>query len=341
MNAPIDLRSDTVTQPSKAMLEFMFSAKTGDDVFNEDPSIIELEEKTAKLFGKEAGLFCPSGTMTNQIAINIHTRPGDEVICDITSHIYNFEGGGIAKNSGVQAKSITGIYGQISAKQVSESINLDFDWLAKTGLVEVENTVNKAGGGIYKLENLKEIKAVCEKNNLPFHLDGARIFNAIVESDYSAVDIGNCFDTLSICLSKGLGAPVGSLLLGTKKHIKEARRVRKVFGGGMRQAGILAAAGIYALDNNITRLKEDHAKAKHLAACMKQLPYMKNVIDPETNILIFTLNDDVSSLKFTEHLTKHNLKTAGFGPQTFRFVTHMDILDGMTERACEILKKFN
>ena len=247
----IDLRSDTVTKPTKAMLEMMFNAAVGDDVFNEDPTVLALEEKTAKLFGKESALFCPSGTMTNQIAIKCHTQPGDELICDVNSHIYNYEGGGISSNSGVQAKLVQGDRGRITAKHIVDNVNADYDWLTHTALVCLENTVNRAGGSFYDLETIKQIKVVCEKNKLPLHLDGARIFNAIVENNYSTTDIGNQFDSISVCLSKGLGAPIGSLLIGTKPFIKKARRVRKVFGGGMRQAGYLAAAGIYALDNNI------------------------------------------------------------------------------------------
>ena len=233
----IDLRSDTVTKPTKKMLEAMFNAEVGDDVFAEEPTVIALEHKSAKLFGKEAALFCPSGTMTNQIAIKVHTNPGEEVLCDATAHIYNYEGGGIAFNSGVQAKLIQGERGRISAQQVLESINPTFDWLTKTSLVCIENTANRAGGSFYSLKQMQEVSAVCKKNKLNYHLDGARIFNAIVEEGYSASEVGACFDSISICMSKGLAAPVGSLLLGETEFIRKARRVRKVFGGGMRQAG--------------------------------------------------------------------------------------------------------
>ncbi len=335
----IDLRSDTVTKPSKAMVDAMFSAPVGDDVFNEDPTIIALEEKASSLFNHEAGLFCPSGTMTNQIAIRCHTQLGDELICDINSHIYNYEGGGISSNSGVQAKLLQGNRGRITADQVEEHINLDYDWLTRTSLVCLENTVNRAGGSCYTLDEIKKIKQVCQKKQLPLHLDGARVFNALVESHDLASDIGAQFDSISICLSKGLGAPVGSLLLGSKEFIKKARRVRKVFGGGMRQAGILAAAGIYALDNNLTRLREDHHRAKQIEAVLKTMPYVESVLPVETNIIIFNLTDKYTAVSFEEALKPYNIKLAAFGKQTIRFVTHLDFTDDMLEIVINVLKK--
>jgi threonine aldolase len=334
----IDLRSDTVTKPSKAMLEAMFNAEVGDDVFGEEPTVNALETKAAKLFGMEAALFCPSGTMTNQIAIKVHTQPGDEVLCDTTAHIYNYEGGGIAFNSGVQAKLIAGERGRISAQQVAENINPPLDWLTRTSLVCVENTANRAGGSYYSLAQMKEVSEVCKKNNIKYHLDGARVFNAIVETDYAPADLGKLFDSVSICLSKGLGAPVGSLLLGNKELISKARRIRKVFGGGMRQAGFLAAAGIYALDNNINRLKEDHARAKKLAATMSQLSYIDNVLPVDTNIIIFNLNDKMKPEDFVQKLASHNIKAVGFGKQAIRFVTHLDFTDEMLEQTEKVLK---
>jgi len=335
----IDLRSDTVTKPTKAMLDAMMIAPVGDDVFNEDPTVLALEDKAAKLFGKEAALFCPSGTMTNQIAIKCHTVPGDELICDVNSHIYNYEGGGISSNSGVQAKLIQGDRGRITAKHVEDNINGDYDWLTRTALVCLENTVNRAGGSYYALQTIKEIKQACDIYKLPLHLDGARIFNAIVENNYTATDIGNQFDSISICLSKGLGAPVGSLLLGTKPFIKKARRVRKVFGGGMRQAGFLAAAGIYALDNNIQRLKEDHTRAKEIGKVLETLPYVESVMPVDTNIVIFNLTDKYTAVSFEEALKPHGIKLAAFGKQTIRFVTHLDFTDEMLTKVIEVLKK--
>ena len=335
----IDLRSDTVTKPTKAMMDAMMSAPVGDDVFNEDPTILALEQKSARLFNKEAALFCPSGTMTNQIAIRCHTVPGDELLCDVNSHIYNYEGGGISSNSGVQAKLLQGDRGRITAKHIEENINMDYDWLTRTSLVCLENTVNRAGGSYYDLQTIREIKQLCQQKQLPLHLDGARIFNALVETNYSATDIGNEFDSVSICLSKGLGAPVGSLLLGTKEFIKKARRVRKVFGGGMRQAGFLAAAGIYALDNNISRLKEDHARAKELGKALSTLPYVESVMPVDTNIVIFNLTDKYTAASFEEALKPYDIKLAAFGKQTIRFVTHLDFTDDMFTKVIEVLKK--
>ena len=335
----IDLRSDTVTKPTKAMLEAMFKAEVGDDVFGEEPTVNALEQKTAKLFGMEAALFCPSGTMTNQIAINVHTRPGDEVLCDVTSHIYNYEGGGIASNSGVQAQLIQGEEGRISAQQVLENIKPTYDWMTRTTLVSIENTGNKAGGSYYSLQQMKELAEVCKKHQLNYHLDGARIFNAIVENDYTTGDLGKLFDSVSVCLSKGLGAPVGSLLLGNKEFIRKARRVRKVFGGGMRQAGYLAAAGIYALDNHVQRLKEDHQRAKALEKIISKLDYVDNVVPVYTNIVIFNLNKNIQPAAYIEKLAAAGIKATGFGKQAIRFVTHLDFTEEMLGKTEEILKK--
>ncbi|MES2139107.1 MAG: GntG family PLP-dependent aldolase [Bacteroidota bacterium] len=334
----IDLRSDTVTKPSKGMLDAMFNAEVGDDVFGEEPTVNALEEKAAKLFGKESALFCPSGTMTNQIAIKIHTQPGDEVLCDATAHIYNYEGGGISFNSGAQAKLLQGERGQISAQQVVENINPNYDWLTRTSLVCIENTANKAGGSYYSLKQMQELANVCKENKLNYHLDGARIFNAIIENDYTPSDIGKLFDSISVCLSKGLGAPVGSLLLGDKEFIRKARRVRKVFGGGMRQAGYLAAAGIYALDNNVSRLKEDHKRAKHLSTVINGLNYVDNVLPVDTNIIIFNLKENVKPDLFLQQLASNNVKATSFGKQAIRFVTHLDFTDEMLAKTEKTLK---
>ena len=334
----IDLRSDTVTKPSAEMLNAMQAARVGDDVFNEDETVVELEQKLAIMFGKETGLFCPSGTMTNQIAIKCHTVPGDELICDINSHIYNYEGGGISSNSGVQARLLYGDRGRLTAKQVEEVINPDYDWLTHTALVCLENTVNKAGGSYYTFDEIKKIKNVCELNKLPLHLDGARIFNAIVENNYSAADIGEQFDSISVCLSKGLGAPVGSVLLGSKDFIKKARRVRKVFGGGMRQVGYLAAAGIFALDNNIQLLKEDHKRAKVIETELKSVSCVKNILPVDTNIVIFDLDDSYTAASFNEMLLKYDIKASAFGKQTVRLVTHLDFNDLMLEQLVSVLR---
>ena len=333
-----DLRSDTVTKPTPGMLSAMQAAKVGDDVFNEDPTVNSLEEKSAALFGKEAGLFCPSGTMTNQIAIKVHTQPGDEVLCESTCHIYNFEGGGISFNSGAQAKLLAGDRGRISARQVEENISASYDWLARTSLVSVENSCNRSGGSYYSLANLREISEVCNKNKLKYHLDGARIFNALAESGDSTQAVGKLFDSVSVCLSKGLGAPVGSVLLGTREFIAKARRVRKVFGGGMRQAGYLAAAGIYALDNHVGRLKEDHKRARELGVALKSLPFIESILPVDTNIIIFTLSDKMKSDDFVAKMKSKDIICSGFGKQTVRFVTHLDFTDAMLEKTIAALK---
>ncbi len=335
----IDLRSDTVTKPTKAMLEAMFSAEVGDDVFVEDPTINKLEEKCAALFGMQAGLFCSSGTQTNQVAIKLHTQPGDEVICDANAHIYYYEGGGIAFNAGCSTKLLNGERGKFSAQDVVNAIRADNVHFPRTSLVAVENTHNRGGGSIYDFSELEKIAAVCRDNKLAFHLDGARIFNAIVETDKSAKDFGRIFDTISVCLSKGLGAPVGSVLLGTQEHIYKARRIRKVFGGGMRQAGYLAAAGIYALDNNINRLKEDHARARKLADILKSLPYVVEVMYPETNIIYFRLSDSFMGADFQQKLSENNIKVISLDNQVIRMVTHLDFDDEMLGRLETVLKK--
>lgn len=335
----IDLRSDTVTRPSKEMLDAMMHTPVGDDVFNEDPSINALEKYAAEMFGKEAALYCPSGTMTNQIAIKLHTQPGDELICDVNSHIYNYEGGGISFNSGVQAKLVNGNEGRLSAEIIEPLINPDLDWLTKTSLVSLENTVNRAGGSYYTIDQIKPISELCKAKGLALHLDGARIFNALVVTNESPVEMGKCFDTISICLSKGLGSPVGSLLLGTKDHIKKARKLRKVFGGGMRQAGFLAAAGLYSLKNNIKRLSEDHKKAKTIEDELKKLPYVESILPVYTNIIIFNLKKEkYTGEAFEKKLAAENIKIAAFGKQTIRLVTHLDFTDAMLERTIKVLK---
>lgn len=332
-----DLRSDTVTRPGKGMLDAILAAQVGDDVFGEDPSVNQLEERTAKLFGKEAGVYCPSGTMTNQVAIKTHTQPGDELMCDTYAHIYINEAGGIAFNSGVQVKLLPGDQGRISAVQVAESINPPFDWLPRTTLVCLENTVNRAGGSYYSLNSIKEISETCKKNNLKLHLDGARIFNALAETGDSPEETAKYFDSVSICFSKGLGCPVGSVLVGDKEFIKKARRVRKVFGGGMRQAGFLAAAANYALDNNIKRLKDDHVRAKKIADVLKSAPYVDTLLPVTTNIIIFTLKGPMTSQEFVKKLSDKGVKGIAFGKKMVRFVTHLDFDDRQLEETLSIL----
>jgi len=335
----IDLRSDTVTRPSKGMLEAMMNAQVGDDVFKEDTSVNLLEERTAKLFGKEAGVYCPSGTMTNQVAIKAHTQPGDELICDTHAHIYINEAGGIAFNSGVQVRLVSGDQGRLSAQQVSENINAPFDWLPRTTLVCLENTVNRAGGSYYSLNSIKEISEVCKKNNLKLHLDGARIFNALAETGDSPAETAKYFDSISICFSKGLGCPVGSVLVGDTEFIKKARRVRKVFGGGMRQAGFIASAGLYALDNNIKRLKEDHIRAKKIAEVLKNASYVDSLLPVTTNIIIFTVKDPMTSQEFIAKLSEKGVKGIAFGKKMVRFVTHLDFDDKQLEETLKALKE--
>jgi len=335
-----DFRSDTVTRPTPAMLEAMFSAKVGDDVFEDDPTINALEEKGAAMFGKEAALFCTSGTMTNQIAIKLHTQPGDEVICDKMAHVYSFEGGGIAFNSGASVRLIDGDRGRLTAAQVEENINPDNVHNPITRLVALENTMNRGGGSYYDINEIKKIKQVTDAHGLILHLDGARIFNALAQTGENPIEYGALFDSISVCLSKGLGAPVGSLLLGTKAMVKKARRIRKLFGGGWRQAGFLAAAGIYALDHHVARLKEDHARAARLHKDLAGLDYIDTISPQDTNILIFKLKDHVSMPDFQSYLQQQNIRVSAMGKQSIRLVTHLDINDEMIERTAVALKQF-
>jgi threonine aldolase len=336
-----DFRSDTVTRPTPGMLEAMFRAKVGDDVFEDDPTVNHLEEKAAAMFGKEAALFCASGTMTNQIAIKIHTRPGDEVICEKNAHVYAFEGGGIAFNSGASVRLIDGDRGRINALQVENCINADNVHFPVSSLVAVENTANRGGGSIYNFADIQDIRLLCNTHNLGLHLDGARLFNALVETGESPKQYGDVFDTISICLSKGLGAPVGSLLLGTKAMIKKARRVRKVMGGGWRQAGYLAAAGVYALDHHISRLKEDHDRAAKLHEVLSRMDYVAELMPQETNIVIFKLNERISDIDFLKKLEAENIRISGMGKQSVRIVTHLDIDDEMIDRTIQVMESLN
>ncbi len=323
----IELRSDTFTKPSSAMLEAMFSAEVGDDVFEEDHTVKLLEEKTAQLFGYEAALFCTSGTMTNQIAINVHVSQGDEVICDVLSHVYLYEGGGIAANSSASVNLLHGNRGRITAEQVSEAIHEDNVHYPISRLVSLENTVNKGGGCYYQLSEIQKIKAICDSKKMALHLDGARIFNALVETQENPLEFGKAFDSISVCLSKGLGIPVGSVLLGTTEFIKKARKVRKRWGGGWRQAGYLAAAGIYALENNIERLKEDHARAREIGKIMEGISEVEEIYPVDTNIVIFKLNDKISVADYVQKLNEKGIKASPFGKQLVRFVTHLDFTD--------------
>lgn len=337
----VDLRSDTLTKPTPGMLEAMMNAQVGDDVFEEDPTVAELENKGAGIFGFEAGLFCPSGTMTNQIGIRVLTQPQDEVICDKRSHIYLYEGGGISYNSMVSVELIDGDRGRLSPAQIVENIKPDNIHFPRTRLVALENTVNKGGGCYYTMDQIRSIHQVCKKYGLVMHLDGARIFNALVETGDDPKEIGNYFDTVSVCLSKGLGAPVGSLLLSSKDNIKKARRVRKVLGGAMRQAGYLAAAGIYALDNNIQRLKKDHENAKEIGRILLGCDQVSDVEPVDTNIIIFSLNDGEEVNDFLNLLKKYGILALGFGGNSIRMVTHLDIDDDMMEQFESAIKSIS
>lgn len=323
----IDLRSDTVTRPTAAMLDAMTRARVGDDVFGEDPTVNELQAFAAEMFGMEAALYCSSGTQTNQIAINVHTRPGDEVICSNLSHIYLYEGGGVAQNSGVSMRLLEGDRGRITAAQVLANINADDAHYPRTSLVSLENTVNKGGGALYDLNELKAIREVCSAKGLQLHCDGARLFNAVVAQGISPREFGNIFDSISICLSKGLGAPVGSLLLGSKDFIYRAHRRRKSMGGGMRQAGFIAAAGLFALQHHIKRLADDHKRAQALGDALRGLDWVKDIMPIDTNIVIAEMLPGIPSAAVMTALAKENIQCFTFGNDKIRLVAHLDIHD--------------
>ena len=335
----IDFRSDTFTKPSPEMLEAMCKATVGDDVYGEDPTVNKLESLAAEMFGMEAAIFCPSGTMTNQIAINCHTAPGDEVICDHSSHVYIFEGGGIALNSACSVRLLAGSRGQITAEQVSDAINPDDIHKPRTSLVSLENTANLGGGSCYDFSEIEKIKEVCLKNNLALHLDGARLFNATVAKGEKIKKYGETFDSISICLSKGLGTPVGSILIGRKDFIKKSRRIRKVFGGGMRQAGFLAAAGIYALEHNVERLADDHVRAKKIAEVLNKKDFTGTFLPAETNILIFEVNGRFTPASFTEEMRKHDIRVTAITKTQVRMVLHLDITEEMVAKTIKIIEQ--
>ena len=337
MMSSIDLRSDTVTKPTPAMHAAMMAAEVGDDVLGEDPTVSALEQKTAALFGLEAGLFCPSGTMTNQIAIRVQTQPQQEVICHQQAHIYLYEGGGIAYNSLASVRLLDGERGLLSAEAVAQAINPDDDHYPETALVALENTMNRGGGACYSTEQIAAIHAVCQQHGLPLHLDGARVFNALVATHEDPTTYGRYFSSISVCLSKGLGAPVGSVLLGSKEVIRRARRVRKVLGGGMRQAGYLAAAGLYALDHHVERLAEDHRRAAVLAEALATQDYVQEVLPVETNIIIFTLREQ-SPAQFVEILKQRGVLAIPFGKQQVRMVTHLGVTDAQIDRVIKVLR---
>jgi threonine aldolase len=337
----INLISDTVTKPTPGMLQAMMTAEVGDDVFGQDPTVNALEAKAAAMFGMEAALFCPSGTMTNQIAIKVHTQPLDEVICDEYSHIYQYEVGGYAFHAGVAVNLIHGTNGKITAEQIAPVIKPLADWLPISRLVVLENTCNKGGGSFYTLDEIRPIRQLCQERGLILHLDGARLFNALVETGETPLQVGAEFDSISICLSKGLGTPVGSLLIGRQDFIKKARRIRKVMGGGMRQAGFLAAAGIYALDHQVARLKQDNDRAKQLGAVLAARPYVASVRPVQSNIVIFDVHPPHTAASIIAQLQEQGISASAFGPMTVRFVTHLDVSAEMVEAVIGVLKKMD
>lgn len=336
----IDLRSDTVTKPSKGMIEAMMTARLGDDVYAEDPSVNDLESRVAAMFGKPKALFFPSGTMANQTAIKLHTQPGEQLICDVYSHVYNYEGGGVSFNSGVSCKLVDGHRGMMNATQVEAAINPpEFYHSPLTSLVSLENTTNKGGGACWDFQEILKVRSVCDSYKLGLHLDGARLWNALISKSEKPQQYGDIFDTISVCFSKGLGAPVGSVLVGNENLMNKALRIRKMLGGGMRQAGLLAAAASYALDHQYDRLKEDHQKAKEIAGVLNQLEAVSRVEPVETNIVIFKLNANNSQNVFLNTLKSHNILLSDMGGGKLRMVTHLDYTNAMHANLLEILRK--
>ena len=334
----VDLRSDTVTRPSPGMLESMLRAEVGDDVFQEDKTVQKLESMAAEMFGMEAALYCASGTMSNQIAIRCHTQPGDEVICDRTAHVYQYEGGGIASNSGVQVKLIEGQLGKLSGDVIAASINPDDVHKPHTSLVCLENTSNRGGGSCYNLESISEIRQICDTHSLALHLDGARLFNALVAKKESPMDHGRLFDSISVCLNKGLGCPIGSILLADAAFIKRARRIRKVFGGGMRQAGYMAATGVYALNHHIQRLEDDHRHAKQIAQVLAEKEFTDSMLPVETNIIIFSIKTPFSNQEIVKRLREQNILAFAISATQIRMVLHLDVSPDMVDYVIQALR---
>ncbi len=336
----VDLRSDTVTRPTPAMREAMQRAQLGDDVFGEDPTVNALEERMAAMFGHQAALFCPSGTMTNQIAINVHTRPGDEVLCEEGAHVYRYEGGGMMANSGCSVKHLPADRGRFTAAEVEAAVNdRNAAYLANSRLVVIENTVNRGGGAVWDIREARRIRTACDRLGLQLHMDGARLFNAMAVDGTAPTDWGAFLHSISICLSKGLGAPVGSVLIGPKEFIHQARRVRKRFGGGMRQAGMLAAAGLHALDHHIDRLKDDHARARRIGETVARQPWCARVMPVDTNIVIYDLAPGHTAAAHVERLGMHGVRCFAIGPQQVRMVTHLDVDDEGLAHVLEVLER--
>ncbi len=340
INKEINLISDTITRPTPEMLNFMMKAEVGDDVFHADPTVIKLQNKISTLFGMEAALFFPSGTMANQTAIKLHTQPAEQLICDKWSHVYNYESGGASFHSGVSCKLIDGHRGMFKAEQLNEAINdPEQYYLPLSSLVVVENTTNKGGGACWDYAELEKIQKVCAEQGLAYHLDGARLFNALVAKNEEPKQYGKLFDSISICLSKGLGAPIGSLLLSSEENIHKAIRLRKLFGGGMRQVGYLAAAGIYALDHHVDRLQEDHDRAKILGKALKASDWVEKVEPVETNIIIFKLHQHLDEKLFLTALEREQIKLISMGEGKLRIVTHLEFTDEMLSKVIEVIEK--
>jgi threonine aldolase len=334
----IDLRSDTFTTPTPGMLEAMCKAKVGDDVFREDPSVNKLEKRAAEMFGMEAALYCASGTMSNQVGIKAHTQPGDEVICEFTSHVYQYEGGGIAFNSGASVQLVQGSYGRMTAEQLKAAINPDDVHKANSSLVSLENTANRGGGSCYDIKEIEKIREVCNQHQLKLHLDGARLFNALVAKNESPKAYGKLFHSISVCLNKGLGCPIGSILLGAKEYIHKARRIRKVFGGGLRQAGYMAATGLYALNHHIERLKEDHDHAKQIAGELYQKNFVGEILPVETNIIIFEVRGSKLPNEFVKDLREENIQALTMSPTQVRMVLHLGVSKQMVTTVRKVIK---
>lgn len=334
----MDYRSDTFTKPTRPMLEAMLQADTGDDVFGEDPSVNKLEAIMSALFGMEAALYCPSGTMSNQVAIKVHTRPGDEVICSSIAHVYIYEGGGIAFNAGAQVRPLDGDRGMITAAAVEAAVNPDDVHKARTSLVCLENTSNRGGGCCYDFDEILKIREVCNNHQLKLHLDGARLFNALLATGQSAREYGEVFDSISVCLNKGLGCPIGSVLLGSSSFIREARRIRKKFGGGLRQAGYMAATGLHALEHHVDRLAEDHAHAKRIARVLLEREFTGHMLPVETNILIFEVKAPWNPVTFRDYLAKENIQVMAISPTQVRMVTHLGITPEMVDKTVEVIR---
>ncbi|MBL8799436.1 MAG: low-specificity L-threonine aldolase [Planctomycetia bacterium] len=336
----IDLRSDTVTRPTAAMRAAMNHAEVGDDVFSEDPTVNRLEERVARLLGKEAALFVPSGTMSNQIGIKAHTVPGDELLCEASCHIYLYEVGGAAVLSGVTCRTFEGQHGILDVNQLEGCVRPVNDHLVRTRLICLENTHNRGGGRIYPLAKIQAISAWAKRNNLIMHLDGARLWNAVVATGIPAETWAKCFDTVSVCFSKGLGAPVGSALCGPKEFITRARKVRKLFGGGMRQAGVIAAGALFALENHVERLADDHRHLKVIARAVADTPGLHlDPADPETNILFFHIDPELGTAKdVAATLKQRGVRVHPTGPQTIRICTHLDVSAQQAEQAAEVIR---